>query len=110
MVAGAVRRGEGLLSTLDADTSEVCLGEDTQAARATLRRDYPTRVYLTVVFVRAVARRRDEVLARLKALRAALVAGDGGLADLIDEEAIRTVEHDVDLLWPYLKRLPPQKG
>jgi hypothetical protein len=110
LVAGAVRCGEGLLTSLDADTGEVRLGEDPQAARTTLRRSYPTRTRLTVAFVRALVRSRDDVLARLKDLRTALVTDNGGFVGLIDEEAIRTVERDVEILWPFLKRLPPQKG
>jgi hypothetical protein len=62
-----------------------------------------------VAFVRTLARSRDEVLARLKALRTALSTGNGDLADLFDEEAVRTVERQVDILWPYLRRLPPRK-
>ncbi|MCX5677356.1 MAG: hypothetical protein NTX87_20420 [Planctomycetota bacterium] len=110
LVADLVRRGEGLLTAIDADTGEVYLGEVPQEARTMLLRSYPARVRLAVAFVRALARRRDEVLAGLRQLRVALAAGDRYLADLIDEEAILTVEREADGLWPYLNRLPPQKG
>jgi hypothetical protein len=110
MAASLVKRTNGLHTTIDGDTGEVLLAEDPQAARSALRRDYPTRCRFTIAFVRSLARNRSEVLARFKALLADLENGNGDLRDLIDDEALRTVARNADVLWPYLKRLPPQKG
>jgi len=107
LAAGAVTQSGELFSCADPKTGEVSLGENPAEVRRTLARSYVTCLRLRLGFVRALARRHDETLARLRALRARLAAGDGGaLEELINEEAIRSVEQNARELSPHLKRLP----
>jgi len=106
LVGGSLRRVDQLVSSIDPTTDEVHLGVDGQEAQRFLAREFGARTRLTVDFVRAVGRRRQEVLAELASLEQEFARGQEGLAELIDRQAVATVRAETDRLWPYLKRLP----
>ncbi len=106
LVAGSLRRVDQLASSTDPTTGEVLLGVDGQEGQGFLARDFGARTRLTVEFVRAVGRRRQEVLAELATLERKLARGEDRLGELIDHQAVATVRAEADKLWPYLKRLP----
>ncbi|MFW6107876.1 MAG: hypothetical protein ACOC70_01625 [bacterium] len=106
LVAGTLRRVDQLASSTDPTTGDVLLGVDGQEGQGFLARDFGARTRLTVDFVRAVGRRRQEVLAELATLEQKLARGEDRLRELIDHQAVATVRAEADKLWPYLKRLP----
>ena len=105
LATGDIKQNGDLLSWIDSAGSEVSLGTSSPEARDFLARDYPTRVRLTVGFMRALAQRRHEVISRLKAIQDGLTSDKDTLSDMIDKQAIRTVEEDAASLWPYLRRI-----
>jgi hypothetical protein len=107
LAAGGVTWSDGLFSYVDPETGEAPLGESSAEVRRTLAKSHLARLRLTMGFVRALATRHDETLTRLRALRSALASGDGSvLAELVSDEALRSVEQNERELWPHLKRLP----
>jgi len=107
LACARIRREEEMFSSVDAGEPEIVLGRDAAEAQRQLAHSFQARVRLTVGFVRDVVSHRDDVLGQLSRLKEALTEGtDEGLGQLIDLEAIRAVEQEVEELWPHLKRLP----
>jgi hypothetical protein len=106
LAAGVAKLEGGLFSAPSAGIEDFPLSSGPSAARYILAHSYGDRGRLTEEFVRALAHDRKGVLSRLQDLYAKARSQNNGVpAGLFDEEAVRAVEREVDLVWPYVKRL-----